>query len=578
MKFKRSSKWYVFVGLVLVLSACTQKPAPTPELVPEEQLPEVTQAPEIPEATEVPIETEEGPEIPVFDESLVMEGSWMYWFDNSILLYIPAGDFLMGAQDVPNNPPRTVSLSSYWIYRYPVTMDMYRQCVVAGACEPPASEPPYESVFDPLRAHHPVVGVDWEKAQSYCQWMNADLPTEAQWEKAARGPDGNTYPWGEDEPDCSLLNYQGCVGDTTPVQAYYPEGMSYYELFDTAGNTYEWARDWYQEDYYTLNAFGDPFGPETGTYRSIRGSSFESPLEILPLANRAYLQPEKYRIDLGFRCVVTEPAKFAPFCVQTAYIPGENKGPGQPPPGQQDVILQQVDGCLAPAPAFSYGSYCYNQANQIGGATVTYSGNLQSVNGASCDNQSPLGCWGTEGASFEVVLCTECSDWIPPDVQNPSCDPGYQLVGSECVFQGIPAIPATTCPSGWFLDADGYCHPWLMIADPDCPDGYSYDQTAQCCTRTFIEPSGGWAGVPSASYSSCPVGYDYYDPPGVCVFGGMWVVDQSCKSFTAQLGYCRDEKTKCTNPGQYNTQSSCEAAGCTWNPDVTGGPGGSCSN
>ncbi|MBT7071867.1 MAG: formylglycine-generating enzyme family protein [Anaerolineae bacterium] len=566
------TRFLYLLGIIVLLAACTPLGASTPD-----------QAPEAAEATQPDSQPspDEQVDMPQFDPSVLELGSWMYWFDDSIVLFIPAGEFQMGTQGYEDNPPRSVSIGGFWIYRNPVTNDMYRKCVVAGACNSPATEPPYDDAFDTNRPHHPVVGVNWEQAQTYCQWMSADLPTEAQWEKAARGPDGNTYPWGEDEPNCTLLNFKDCINDTTPVQSYYPQGMSHYELFDAAGNTFEWTRDWYQNDYYKSAPENDPFGPDEGSYRSIRSSGFGSNLNMLPLAHRVYLQPDKYRIDLGFRCVVTEPANYAPYCKQIAYIPGENKGPGTPPPGGPDTFLHQTDGCLAPDPNFGVGRYCVNQQNQIGGATVTYSGSLQSVTGVSCDNNNPMGCWGPENATFEVVLCTDCADWVPPDFKNPSCDPGYILMGDTCVFTGIPAIPATTCPAGWFLDADGYCKPFVMLTDPDCPDGFDYSSTEECCVATYIEPSGGWAGVPSAAYSSCPVGYDYVNPPGVCVFEGHWVSDQKCQSFTAQLGECRDKPPnddpggECQRPEQYSSQGPCENAGCKWNDTV--GAQGYCS-
>jgi hypothetical protein len=375
-----------------------------------------------------------------------------------------------------------------------------------------------------------------------------------------------------------LLNYQGCKYDTSPVVAYYPQGMSYFELMDMAGNTFEWTYDWYQENYFS-SELTDPIGPQSGSFRSVRSSGFDSTSDMLPLARRTYLQPAKYRVDLGFRCVVTEPAYFAPYCEQIAYIPGENKGPGQPPPGDQDQSLHQVPGCNAPNPDFQVGRWCYDQQNQLGGATVTYSGDLQSVNGANCTPGNPMGCWGPENAFFDVVLCTQCSDWVPPDWMVPTCDPGYYLDGDTCKFDAIPPGPVTNCPPGWFLDADGYCHPIGNPNDPECPEGYAYDAAAGCCTATYIAPSGG-GGVPGNQYPACPVGYDYVDPPGSCYFEAQWVIGQNCQTFTGQLGNCRDKPPGggCENPGQYGSQGPCEAAGCTWNAPATGGPGGTCSN
>ena len=98
-------------------------------------------------------------------------------------------------------------------------------------------------------ADFPVVGVRWDQAENYCHSIGGFLPTEAQWEKTARGPDGNLYPWGNTEPNCELLNFNECLGDTSPVIDY-PAGASPYEVLDMAGNVFEWVADWYKLDYY----------------------------------------------------------------------------------------------------------------------------------------------------------------------------------------------------------------------------------------------------------------------------------------------------------------------------------------
>jgi formylglycine-generating enzyme required for sulfatase activity len=274
----------IIVGLVisLTLAACSNLPSATKE--PETVLP-----------VEEGVDEPPSPEPLVATDPVELEvGSMMRWFDKSILVYVPKGEFIMGAGG-DDNLQHTVYLDDFWIYKFKVTNEQYQLCVAAGACSPPADEPPFPDYRDPEIKDRPVIGVDWTQAETYCEWMNARLPTEAEWEKTARGPDGNLYPWGDGQADCSLLNFEECLLARTSDVVDYPEGMSFYEAFDMAGNAYEWVGDWYQADYYLGGANENPLGPDTGIERVIRGSSYKSNAELLPSAQRFYLEPEKYR-------------------------------------------------------------------------------------------------------------------------------------------------------------------------------------------------------------------------------------------------------------------------------------------
>jgi formylglycine-generating enzyme required for sulfatase activity len=232
-------------------------------------------------------------------------------------ILIPAGTFQMGCDssnsvEFCNNyeqPLHAVNLDTYHIDKYEVTNVRYKACVDAGVCTAPGStssktRPSYFGNAD--HANYPVIHVNWTQANAFCLWEGKRLPTEAQWEKAARGSsDTRAYPWGDVDTPCSLANYGqfgSCVGDTTAVGSY-PGGASPYGVMDMAGNVLEWVNDWWQEDYYSVSPNSNPQGPDTGEYRVVRGGSWFNSGYYVRSAYRNGYHPDYWYNGLGFRCV-----------------------------------------------------------------------------------------------------------------------------------------------------------------------------------------------------------------------------------------------------------------------------------
>src|SRR5437773_4145839 len=159
------------------------------------------------------------------------------------MVVIPAGEFLMGAEDGLQDarPLHRVHLSSYWLDKYEVTNAQYRQCVEGGGCTPPKDRLTFE---DLQRAQHPVTNITWNQARSYCQWQGKRLPTEAEWEKAARGTDGRRYPWGQKWEPSRSNTYEASMRGPTAVNTF--NDVSPYEAHDMLGNAQEWTADWYK--------------------------------------------------------------------------------------------------------------------------------------------------------------------------------------------------------------------------------------------------------------------------------------------------------------------------------------------
>jgi len=270
--------------------------------------------------------------------------------DGSPMVLIPAGPFTMGSDSGGNDeqPVRTVTLDAFYIDQYEVTNARYSDCVAAGDCNLPFCTGIYN---DPDKVNHPVVCVNWERANTYCEWRGGRLPTEAEWEKAARGTDGRIYPWGDTAPNETLLNFNHNVDDTTLVGSY-PDGVSPYGVHDMAGNVFEWVADWYNQDYYATVPIHNPQGPYEGDFKVLRGGSWSG--YDARVSNRVSRSPDDFSFLNGFRCVAdvaTETLTSTPGPTNTPEPPTDTPLP-LPTPSQ--LIEPQM--ILIPAGEFLMGS------------------------------------------------------------------------------------------------------------------------------------------------------------------------------------------------------------------------------
>jgi formylglycine-generating enzyme required for sulfatase activity len=215
------------------------------------------------------------------------------------MVLIPAGEFTMGsdAGNGDNRPPHKVYLDSYYIDRFEVTVLQYKACAATGVCKAPAYTGHYN---DAQYSNHPITNVDWYMANTYCQQREARLPTEAEWEKAARGSDGRTYPWGEDI-NSTLANYNNTIGDTAAVGSY-EQGKSPYGIYDMAGNVWEWVSDWFDGNYYPASPYSNPTGPSSGQDKVLRGGSLDNQDWGVSTYFRNPKVPTYNNGDIGFRC------------------------------------------------------------------------------------------------------------------------------------------------------------------------------------------------------------------------------------------------------------------------------------
>jgi formylglycine-generating enzyme len=253
--------------------------------------------------------------------------TWIRPADEMIMVHVPAGRFEMGISDDElgyvmrlcgdcqresfggEQPMHSVSLDGFWIDRTEVTNVQYQRCVETKACEPPLDNK--SSTRDPYYSNNtydkfPVVNISWQQAEDYCKWAGGRLPTDAEWEYAARGQQHLMFPWGNILPNSKLANYNGNVGDTVEVGSYL-DGVSWCGALDMAGNAWEWTSDWYSPDYFSKSPPKNPTGPPTGSVHGLRGGSWSAGQVGIRTSQRDFYTVEWAPFYLiGFRCVRPE--------------------------------------------------------------------------------------------------------------------------------------------------------------------------------------------------------------------------------------------------------------------------------
>jgi formylglycine-generating enzyme required for sulfatase activity len=232
--------------------------------------------------------------------------------DVAPMVLVPAGEFTMGSNGGRDHekPEHRVYLDAYYMDVYEVTIGQYEQFLEETSFDPP---PMWTTMAQPSYENRPVVNIDWKDANNYCKWAGKRLPTEAEWEKAARGTDGRIYPWGNDPPNPQRANYGKAKWNNhdalVPV-GQLQDGRSPYGIYDLAGNVWEWVSDWYDPNYYATSPSKNPQGPESGKYKVLRGGSWDLAAEDLRSSRRdlnvpstpEYDSPAYRNFNSGFRC------------------------------------------------------------------------------------------------------------------------------------------------------------------------------------------------------------------------------------------------------------------------------------
>jgi formylglycine-generating enzyme required for sulfatase activity len=519
--------------------------------------------------------TSESPGIAITGSSAkYVTGSPMLWMDGSNFVYVEGGEFVMGADLAGGGditPAHTVNLQGFWIQQTEVTNRMYAQCVEQEICKKPIREDkaPYW-YSDAQHADSPVVGLNWSNAMDYCTWIQATLPTEAQWEKAARGIEKLIYPWGNTDPTCNLLNYKGCLNPAQVNRVFsYPAGVSPYNAADMSGNIFEWVSDWYAADFYSVSPAADPAGPATGTKRVTRSSSFNSQGNALVTTLRTPLEPTAHSAELGFRCVLTgkDIQGFLPPCTAGSIIPAA-VAPEAPSESLEDIKVRSA--------------YCESEGvgrvnfyfSEWEGSGIVEAFDISATGGDIICTNGPgsqsIVCYGSALIPGTYVAVTMCPKITSSPLITPVCPTGYSLDPADglCHFdlEIVGAGPdSCTAEERWY---EGYgCLP--MLGDPaaPCPPGYAQmvfeDGSAPLCVPATtgsvpdtclmgtLVPELNCCQIPASATPACPVGWTYHPITHHCHEDAP---SDECQTLNFYVGAC---------PTTPPPQTSCQPQTCS---------------
>ena len=521
MKHLRSV-FYLAMVLLMALAACAPKPTPTEAPPAATEIPTLVPAPtEAPAtATLVPIVLT-GPEMKV--------GSTYPYVDGTLLVAVPAGPFTMG-HGGSDNPEHTVSVSDFWIYSTKVTNQQYSFCVKSGQCAPPDLKDNI-AYTDFARLNDPVSGVNYDQSAAYCSFVHGQLSTEAQWEKTARGPNGNIYPWGNNAPICDLLNFNNCVGKTTSVIKY-PQGASFYSALDMEGNTFEWVADWYDALYYKTGGTDDPLGPDHGTVRSVRSTGYKANADQVAASTRFFANPNDHRRDLGFRCVVIDPTWFAPLCNQLSFM---GTGPGGGSGGNGTITIDCPKVSIDQNPLKCSDGWTqvnvHDSYSPDSKAVVTLPGGCSLDSGGPAPDHFDQGykCTGAGLASID----SECKP--PTSSGDAHCAPHYNYNSGTgiCEWDGTGSIGT------------------------NCLAGFTYNPATQCCS------------VNPGSASNFPV---------TCDVGFSPVLDSSTNQYICLPGAVAPPPPHASVQVLLPPPPPCAQGTCNPATDPTCNSGGNCPN
>jgi len=484
-----------FLLLLLVSLACQPSTgAPTPSPAPTHTAVPATATPVPLPTVTATLPSPAGPQA----------GAQMLYFDGSTLVYIPAGTYTMGGSG-KSNPTHAVQLSSYWIQRTEVTRRMYGICMAAGSCGEAGQDPFLGNMDDTALIDMPITEVTWDQANAYCTWLGGRLPTEAEWEIAARGTTNTSYPWGNTKPVCGLLNSNRCTDGLSYVTAFTAD-ISPFGVLDMGGNASEWVNDYFQADYFKTAAVQDPQGPEDGDYRIVRGGSYNSSADNAAVDFRALMKPATSRADLGFRCAVTTPKQYVPYCQAAPNIDPASNAAARP-----------ASRCT-PNVQNDPGAGDWLHANRLvgsvsGGRLVSMEGTMDCTLNGNYYRCTPQSYPPSPSAQQEILrVCITCPVAVPPTASDLSCPLNYQkqAEGTYCTYSGAPA--ANNCPAGAIALNQNQCM-YQTQQTGGCPLGSYFDKALKACaTLGQISASclPGATYLPGTGCCTAPLSASYY--------------------------------------------------------------------